>query len=492
MNVSIATNIVNIESNANANISNVQQKWTAPEKIWKYDPLVRSEIDKAFTLVYGEGSSANANIIQNVSIVTDMVNSGNLTPALNLVKRKVGANFQGRELDASVFTDIVPGTHSTTFYTDTRGWDVFGYDTDTWDKEIEVENFIGIFDETTQGNVNYRVDDETYYGFDSVTFSKATHGPDRPEELIVVQPFETLVMDVTTKPTVFFTDATKTVTTSNTTAFSETVGSNSAEVRFKIFQDLFGRSDYYRQTVAPATTLNANLEIFHNEISVVDASTLPEASEIQPAAIWIQGERITYELRDTSTNKLRGITRGTRGTTPNTLILSGAEVRNGQETENIRLVGGDGRLVRDPELYNWIRPVQIFDNQVPFDDDFDGTGATSGFQDGVETLDGDTGDLLYDVETGNTSVRSDGSSVSQDGYDAHYDENKLANGQSYDGQVIESIGGNTYILYHDINETDGFDSGSKGVKDAISITDKGSVLEANSSIIDFLHNFNNN
>ena len=35
-------------------------------------------------------------------------------------------------------------------------------------------------------------------------------------------------------------------------------------------------------------------------------------------------------------------------------------------------------------------------------------------------------------------------------------------------------------------------SGSKGVKDAISITDKGSVLEANSSIIDFLHNFNNN
>ena len=108
LNVSIATNIVNIESNANANISNVQQKWTAPEKIWKYDPLVRSEIDKAFTLVYGEGSSANANIIQNVSIVTDMVNSGNLTPALNLVKRKVGANFQGRELDASVFTDIVP------------------------------------------------------------------------------------------------------------------------------------------------------------------------------------------------------------------------------------------------------------------------------------------------------------------------------------------------------------------------------------------------
>ncbi len=492
LNVSIAQNIVNIESNANINISNVQQKWTAPEKIWKYDPLVRSEIAKAFDLVYGDGSSANASIIQNVSIVTAMVNSGNLTPALNLVKRKVGANFQGRELDASVFTDIVPGTHSTTFYTDTRGWDVYGFDTETFDKQVDVENFIGVFNESTQGNVNYRVDDSTYYGFDSVTFSKATHGPDRPEELIVVQPFETLVMDVTTKPQVFFTDATKTVTTSNTTSFTETVGTNSAEVRFKIFQDLFGRSDYYRQTVEAATTTTANLEIFDNEISVVDASTLPEASEINPAAIWVQGERITYELRDTASNKLKGIVRGTRGTTPNTLIVSGAEVRNGQETENIKLVSGDGVLIRDPELYNWIRPVQIFDDQVPFDDDFDGTGGTSGFQNGVQTLDGDTGDLLYDVEAGNTSVRSDGGSVSQDGFDAHFDENKIANGQSYDGQIIEAIGGNTYILYHDINLTDGFDSGSKGVKDAISITDKGSVLEANTSIIDFLHNFNNN
>ena len=492
LNVSIAKNIVDIESNANINISNVSQKWTAPEKIWKYDPLVRSEIVKAFDLVYGEGSTSNANIIQNVDIVTNMVNSGNLTPALNLVKRKVGANFQGSELDASIFTDIVPGTHSTTFYTDTRGWDVFGFDTDAYDKQVDVENFIGIFNEATQGNVNYRVDDETYYGFDAVTFSKATYGPDRPEELIVVQPFETLVMDVTTKPTVFFTDATKTVTTSNTTAFSETVGTNSAEVRFKIFQDLFGRSDYYRQTVAPATTLSSNLEIFHNEINVVDATALPEASEIQPAAIWVQGERIEYATRDTATNKLKGITRGTRGTTPNTLIVSGAEIRNGQETENIKLVGGDGKLVRDPELYNWIRPVQIFDNQVPFDDDFDGTGSTSGFQDGVETLDGDTGDLLYDVETGNTTVRSDGSSVSQDGFDGLWDENKIANGGSYAGQVIESINGNTHIIYHDIDTDNGFDSGQKGQKDAISITDKGSVLEANSSIIDFLHNFNNN
>ena len=80
----------------------------------------------------------------------------------------------------------------------------------------------------------------------------------------------------------------------------------------------------------------------------------PEASEIQSRQYGYKAKELhtNYEI---STNKLRGITRGTRGTTPNTLILSGAEVRNGQETENIRLVGGDGRLVRDPELYNWIR-----------------------------------------------------------------------------------------------------------------------------------------
>ena len=58
--------------------------------------------------------------------------------------------------------------------------------------------------------------------------------------------------------------------------------------------------------------------------------------------------------------------------------------------------------------------------------------------------------------------------------------------------MIESINGNTHIIYHDIDTDNGFDSGQKGQKDAISITDKGSVLEANSSIIDFLHNFNNN
>ena len=71
-------------------------------------------------------------------------------------------------------------------------------------------------------------------------------------------------MDGTTKPQVFFTDATKTVTISVTTAFTGSVGSNIAEVRFKIFQDLLVRTDSYRQTVEASTTTSAILVIFHN------------------------------------------------------------------------------------------------------------------------------------------------------------------------------------------------------------------------------------
>ena len=41
----------------------------------------------------------------------------------------------------------------------------------------------------------------------------------------------------------------------------------------------------------------------------------------------------------------------------------------------------------------------------------------------------------------------------------------------------------------DIDEVNGWDSGDKEQKEAGSITDKGTVLKSNVSIIDFLHNF---
>jgi hypothetical protein len=227
-----------------------------------------------------------------------------------------------------------------------------------------------------------------------------------------------------------------------------------------MFADLFGSTEYYRRNVDALTTTTANLNIWDNQILVTDASKLPEASSIKRAVIWLQGERIEYEVRDTVSNKLTGIHRGTKGTTPNTLINSGSGVYNGEETENIRLRNSDGSLVRDPEEYNWIKPVEIYNNQIPLDENWDLSGSFTAYS------------LTYDDLSGGANVR-------YQGYDASWDGTGSINTEFADGT----------LLAHDVDEDTGWDSGEQGLKDAISLTDKGTVLQANSSIIDFLQNF---
>ena len=439
---SIAVNIVNIEANSNTNIANVRSpNWSAAERIWKFNPDVRSNITTVVDTIYGTGASANANIMQNVSIITSLIENGNLKVVTDLVKSKVHATFQGETLDAQRFTDEVPGEHSTYFYTDTRGFDTYAWDSGLYDREVEVDNYIGIFSESASGNVNYRVNDETVYGFDGVTFNKSSYGPDRPEELAVVQPLETLIIDVTTQGNTNISDA-------------------STDTRYIMFADLFGSTEYYRRNVEALTTLRSNLNVWDNEVLVTNASALPEATSISRAAIWINGERIEYEVRDNVNNVLRGIHRGTKGTTPNTLIISGEGIYNGQETENIRLRAGDGTLTRDPEDYNWIKPVEIYNNQIPLDENWDLSGSLTAYT------------LTYDN-------LSSGANVRLQGYDASWDEAGAIPTEFADGT----------ILRHDVDVATGWDSGEQGLKDAISLTDKGTVLQANTSIIDFMQNF---
>ena len=442
LNVSIATNIVNIESNSDANIANVKSPdWSAAERIWKFDPDVRSNITTVVDTIYGTGSSANANIMQNVSIITSLIDNGNLKVATDLVKSKIHATFQGETINASTFKDEVPGEHSTYFYTDTRGFDTYSWDSSPYDREVEVNNYVGVFNQTTQGDVNFRRDDETIYGFDGVTFSKASYGPDRPEELAVVQPLETLIFDITTQGNTQISDA-------------------STDTRYIMFADLFGSTEYYRRNVESLTTTSADVNIWDNEILVTDASKLPQASSIKRATIWLQGERIEYEVRDTVNNKLTGIFRGTKGTTPNTLINSGTGIYNGEETENIRLRSPDGSLVRDPEDFNWIKPVEIYNNQIPLDENWDLSGSLTAYG------------ITYDD-------LSSGANARLQGYDGSWDLSGAITTEFADGTV----------LFHDVDETTGWDSGEQGLKDAISLTDKGTVLQANSSIIDFMQNF---
>ena len=529
VNVSIAKNIVAVETASNASISNTSLQWTAPERLWKFNPSVRTAVTNAFDLAYGVGAGSNTSITTNISVVSEMVSSGNLTTALNLVKSKVHATFQGQELDGNIFTDVVPGTHPTTHYTDTRGFDSNSWDDGLFDREVEVNNFVGVFSEDSQGNVNYRVNDETVYGFDSVTFLKSQYGPDRPEELIVVQPLETLVMDVMTQ--------------GNTQ-----ISTDSTDVRYVIFANLFGDTDYYRRNVEALTTIASNVDVWDNELSVSSVLRLPEASVADSAVIWVGAERIEYTGKDSLNNKLTGVTRGTKGTTPgitlmfdtagvliigneytitevgttdftligaesndigqvftatgagsgtgiasrllpSALILAGTGVYNGEESENIRLRDANGNLIRDPEDFNWIKPVEIFDDTVPFDDDFpaDGEdrGSLTGFQDGVMTTDGNVGDLVYSVTNALGSGFDD--SWQHDSDTSQYVSS--TGSQNPNGQP----GGNTNSVLNwplfDIDEDNGWDSGDKENKEAGSITDKGTVLKSNVSIIDFLHNF---
>lgn len=448
MNVSIAKNIVAVETASNNSLANTSLQWTAPERLWKFNPAIRTEVTNAFDLAYGVGAGSNTAITTNISLVTDMVNSGNLTTALNLVKSKVHATFQGEELDGNIFTDVVPGTHPTTHYTDTRGFDTFGWDDGLFDREVEVNNFIGVFDQDTQGNVNYRVDDQTVYGFDSVTFLKSQYGPDRPEELVVVQPLETLVMDVTTQGNV-------------------QISQNSTDVRFMIFMDIFGQTEYYRRNITPLTTVATALEVWDNEITFADVSKLPRATKQDRAVIWINGERIEYEQVNTMTNSITGIIRGTKGTTPNTNIPAGAEVYNGEETENIRLRDANGLLIRDPEDFNWIKPVEVFDDTIPFDDDWDGNGSLT-----VTNANVNYANVTYDGDAGNVTY----------GFDSSWDDVGTFKPTSNEVE-------NFTLPSFDIDEVNGWDSGDKEKKEAGSLTDKGTVLKSNVSIIDFLHNF---
>ena len=335
LNNSIAKNIVKIEQNSNANISS-GAFWTASDREFKFNTNIRTAFITAMDSAHGVGAGSNTTITTNTSIMTDMVTSGNLNTTISLVKTAVGGDFNGSMLDANTFIDVVPGTHPTTYYTDTRGFDFFLWDDDVWDKDVKVDNFHGVFNEDRQGNLNYRVNNETVFGFDAVTFTKSAYGPDRPEELIVVQPFETLVMNVYT---------------SNVSHGNVAISTTSSKpVKHTMFVDLFGRTDFYRQSTTGLTTTSAVVNNWENTISVVDVSVLPVANEANKGVIWINSERIEYTGVDSVSNKLLGIIRGTRGTTANPTIASGSQVYNGEETENIASAG-----LRDPQDLNWLK-----------------------------------------------------------------------------------------------------------------------------------------
>ena len=87
-------------------------------------------------------------------------------------------------------------------------------------------------------------------------------------------------------------------------------------IAFRIFQDMRGLQSTYRITQSTTTELVADLNASDDVVYVADASRLVEPN--LPRGIFgiitIDGERITYRNRDTVSNTVSGLRRGTAGT----------------------------------------------------------------------------------------------------------------------------------------------------------------------------------
>ena len=120
---------------------------------------------------------------------------------------------------------------------------------------------------------------------------------------------------------------------SNAGDVSISSGVDAVAVEYLVHQDLFGGTEYLRILTdgSTSTTTTRPINAWDTEIEVVDPSVLPQPTPGIPAAVWLDNsERIEYNR--ISGNKLRGITRGTRGTTiPNgpAFVYSGDEAVRG-------------------------------------------------------------------------------------------------------------------------------------------------------------------
>jgi hypothetical protein len=355
-NQSIAWNMANINSLSNTQVSSNSYIRSA-DRIFKFDPVVRTAFVAEVNAYYGNNTAgADSNVITNSSAIYNMLEAGALSTTLFLVKEKVGGGFRGETLDANVFTKFVEGFDSTTDLLTNFGYDTDPWDTVGWDQNIEVVNYEGIFNEATQGNITLRRNDTTYEGFDGATFKKILYGEERPEELALLDPLESLIMRVTT--------SIYPIGNSNTVIASTPINSTASNVTFQIHQNLFGNTEYLRVLEDNRTILAANAYSYSTEITVVDAGVLPDPKPGLPGIIWIGSERVLYERKIGNTLSL--LTRGSAGTTAQDWLITDLagnsvdiEVWNGAETETFDHL--------NPSSNVWLEIGVRYDEPTPYD-----------------------------------------------------------------------------------------------------------------------------
>jgi hypothetical protein len=299
--LSIARNMANINSMTAAQVSS-NTTMRAVDRIFKFDPSVRLNFAIEVSAHYGDiTAGSNPNIINNTTMLYDVIQSGNLSVTQQLIKEKVGGGWRGETVDAALFTRFVEGLDSTDDYITHFGWDTDLWDTVAFDRDVQVVNYEGIFNEFTQGNITLRKNNETYEGFDGVTFKRVLYGEERPEELVMLSPLESLIIDVYTSP---FANG-----DANTTPVSPTA----VDVKYRMHQNLFGETEYLRILDNKQTTVASEVFTHSTEITVTDATVLRVPKLGDPGVIWIGSERVIYHRVDG--NVLGDLIRGTAGTT---------------------------------------------------------------------------------------------------------------------------------------------------------------------------------
>ena len=100
------------------------------------------------------------------------------------------------------------------------------------------------------------------------------------------------------------------------------------QLGIRIFSDMNLQPSYYRIAGANTTVLSSNLSLTDGNIYVTDASILPEPNinNAVPGIVFINGEKITYYVRDLTNNRLGQIRRSVDGTSASTLHLVNSRV----------------------------------------------------------------------------------------------------------------------------------------------------------------------
>lgn len=189
-------------------------------------------------------------------------------------------------------------------------FDVFPYDTDRYDEQVESTDFVTVFNIGTTGAVTSRawvtLNGKRLIPHDDYIIEERENG----DLLEIIRPINNV--DDIIAITVF--------------------GVNTVPdpLRFKIFDDMRGNQTIHRMIDNNIAALTQELAASDDVIHVTDASVLvdPFLEQRRFGVVFINGERITYRNRNLIDNTLTGIRRGTAGTGVYT-HLAGEEVVDG-------------------------------------------------------------------------------------------------------------------------------------------------------------------